>query len=305
MTPTPSGSELAIVDLRTGIDFLPYRSSSDAGTFQLSWSVRGDWLLITRTGAKPLFLLWQADDPQSVRDLKGGTGLSFDAVFWAQDDTRLYGLAAGKLYGIAPDVLAAVAEGPSIDQAIVTNGSVYGIEAGDPAKLVRRVLTDETFEPIAELPSVSFQPLPADDGRIAYVSVTGDDLFVIDTAGDKPKAFEARGKGGVWSSDGTKLLYWNDLEVRLYDAHSGNDDLLTRLSGPITEAAWHVPEWNVLYASNGGLFATESADHFGRLTVPLAKFTSIDGFSISANGDFAYIFGEKDKQSGLWRLRLR
>lgn len=305
MTPTPSGSELAIVDLRTGEDFLPYRSSAEAGTFRLSWSVRGDWLLMARTGPKPLFLLWNSDDPQSVRDLKEGIGTTFDTVYWAQDDTRLYGQTGGKLSSITTDLTTMVAEGPAIEQAIVANGSVYGILKGDPNKLVRRKLKDETFEPIAELPSASFLPLPGFDGRIAYVSTTGDDLFVIDASGEKPKAFEARGKGGNWSTDGTKLLYWNDLEVRLYDARTGSDDLLTRLSGPITAAAWHRPEWNVIYAANGSLFATESSDHFGRLTVPLSDFTSIAGFSVSAAGDFAYVFGERDGQSGLWRLRLR
>jgi len=182
---------------------------------------------------------------------------------------------------------------------------VYGIEAGEPAKLIRRKLAANAFEPIADLPSAAFQPLPGDDGRVAYVSTSGDDLFVIDPVGDRPKAFEARGKGGVWSSDGTKLLYWNDLEVRIYDARSGNDDLVTRLSGPIAQAAWHRPEWNVLYAVNGALFATEASDHYGRLTVPLADFSSIEGFAVGSTGDFAYVFGTKDGQSGLWRLRLR
>jgi hypothetical protein len=305
LMPTSSGSELAIVDLRTGVDFLPYRSSSEAGTFKLSWSVHGEWLLIARTGTKPLFLLWHSDDPQNVRDIKEGTGLAFEDAFWAQGDTRLYGRKGGRLYGIPPDATSAVDEGPAIEQAIVANGSVYGILEGEPSKLVRRKLKEDAFEPIAGLPSTAFRPLPGNDGRIAYVSTTGDDLFVIDSSGDQPKAFEARGKGGVWSADGTRLLYWNDLEVRIYDARSGNDDLLTRLSGPITQAAWHAPEWNVLYAANGGLFTTESTDHYGRLTVPLAEFTTIDGFAVGDAGDFAYIYGKKDGQSGLWKLRLR
>lgn len=305
MTPAPSGSELAIVDLRTGADILPYRSSYEPEAFRLSWSRDGNWLLIAHPGKKPSFLLWNAKEPETVLDLGDEVGLTFDQAFWAQDQIQLYGQAGGTLYGITPGAPVAIAEGPSIGQAVVTNATLYGIQAGEPATLVRRKLKDKAFEPIAELPSAAFQPLPSDDGRVAYVSSNGGDLFVIDPSGEQPRAFEARGDGGVWSADWTKLLYWNDLEVRIYDARSGSDDLVTRLSGPIAQAAWHRPEWNALYAVNGSLFATEVSDRYGRLTVPLADFNAIESFAVDVAGDFAYVFGTKDGQSGLWRLRLR
>lgn len=306
VTPTPSGSELAIIDLLTGVDILPYRSSSEADGFTLSWSRDGQWLLIGHPGPKPSFLLWNAQDPQTVRDLKDDTDRTFETAFWGQDDARLYGVSGGKLFAIDPNLPVAIEEGPAVGQAVVTGGVIYGIETDASAKLVRRKLKDETFEPIADLPSAAFQPLPGDASRIAYVSTAGgDELFVIDPSGDRPKAFETHGKGGVWSADGSKLLYWNDLEVRIYDAHAGGDELITRLSGPIAQAAWHWPEWNVLYAVNGALFAAETSSHYGRLTVQLADFTSIEGFTVGSTGDFAYIFGTKDGQAGLWRLRLR
>lgn len=305
MTSAPSGSELAIIDLLTGVDSLPYRSSASAEGFDLSWSKDGRWLLIAHPGPNPAFLLWDARTPQAVHDLKDATGFTFGSVFWAQDEVKLYGVADGTLYGIDPSLPAATDEGPAVGQAVVADGVVYGIEAGKTAKLVRRKLKDAAFEAIAGLPSAGFRPLAGRDGRIAYVSISGDDLFVIDPSGERPKAFETRGKDGAWSADGSKLLYWNDLEVRIYDDRSGGDELITRLSGPIAQAAWHEPEWNALYAVNGTLYATETSSRYGRLTVPLTVFASIDRFTVSPNGDFAYVFGAKDGQSGLWRLRLR
>ncbi len=306
MTETSSGSELAIIDLKTGKAVLPYRSSAEAETFRLSWSQDGNWLLIAHEEKKPSFLLWGARSPEHVRDLRTDhAALALEHADWEKGASRLHGQAGGTMYAIVPETLEATPEGPSIDEAIVADGDVYGIQAGPPARLARRKLKADTFEPIAELPSAAFHPFPDSDGHVAYASPAGNDFFVVDPSGDRPKAFETRGKGAAWSSDGTKLLYWSDFEVRIRDTKSGSDDLITRLSEPIGSSAWHHPESGVIYATGSGLSAAEASDRYGRLTVPLATFTVIEKFAIDATGDTAYVFGEKEGRTGLWKLRLK
>ncbi len=304
MTATRSGSELTIVDLRSGTNFLPYRSSSGTDAFALSWSPDGRYVLITQPGPTGDVLLWSAQAPESVRDMKRDTDLPLNGAFWSQDASRLHATAGSALYGFAPETLVPEPEGPSVAAPVIADGTLYGIEKGSPAKLVRRPLTAPDFEAIAELPSTAFRPLPA-NGRIGYVALGGNDLFAIDQKDGRPTAFEVGGSGGAWSADGERLLYWNDLEVRVRDRRSGAEDLVTRVGGPIVAAAWDRPDGNALYAVHGGLYAVEASDEYGRMTTPLASFDTIDGFAVGSAGDFAYVFGNKNGRSGLWRLPLR
>lgn len=300
-----SGSELAVIDTRDGGMHLPYRSSAEAASFNLRWSPSGRFLLVERTGRTPSFLLWNASDPERVHDLSSVAGITFAEMFWAQDADRLYGVAKGALYAVDASALTAVPSGPSIAEPVIAGETLYGIVPGEAPTLARRRLREQNFETIAQLPSVDFTPVPGRDRRVSYVSVSGERLFTIDPAGDRPTAFEGRGHDGVWSSDGARLLYWSNLEIRIYDTRTGSDELLNRLSGSIAQAAWHVPEWNVLYAVGNSLFSIETDELFGRVTVPLATFDILDRFAVSPNGDNAFIFGTKDGATGLWKLRLR
>ncbi|HTK60564.1 MAG TPA: PEGA domain-containing protein [Candidatus Baltobacteraceae bacterium] len=304
-TTTRSGSELAIVDLRNGSETHPYRTSAEASALRLSWSRDGRRLLIRREGRVPEHLVWDADDPAGVRDLTDDAGFPISAAFWAQDDDRLYVASDGVLYEMNTDLALASPVGPAPAAPVVAGGDVYGIKPGEPATLVKHRLREQAYETVAELPSDDFVPLAGRGRKIAYVSTVGERLFVIDPDSGRSEAFEGRGRGGAWSADGNRLLYWNDLEVRLYDAAGGGDALITRLSGPIRQAAWHRPEWNALYASGDELFAIELADRFGRVTVPLGRFEELGAFVSSRNGDELYAFGTIDGRHGLWRLRLR
>lgn len=313
---TRSGSELVIFDLRTGTETRPYRGSIDAARLHLSWSRDGRRLLIRRDpvpaggsgsgGARgPAHLLWNASDPAGMLDLAEETGLAVSSAIWAQDADRLYAAAGGVLYELDTTLANASPVGPAPESAVVADGTVYGIAPGSPATLVKHRLREDAYETVAELPSADFAPLPGRDGKIAYVSTAGERLFVIDPSSGRREAFDGRGSGGAWSADGKRLLYWNDLEVRLYDAPSGIDALITRLTGPIRHAAWHRPEWNALYASGDSLFAVETADRSGRVTVPLGAFDELRTFASSRNGDYLYAFGTIDGRHGLWRQRLR
>lgn len=300
-----SGSELSVIDTKIGTAYLPYRSSAAASSFRLTWSPNGRSLLIERTGAKPSFLLWNANDPERVRDLSKEAEVPFIEAFWAQDTHHLYGIAKGHLYQIDPETLTAVETGSSILAPVVVDDTLYGIlEDGGP-RLARRRLREASFETIAQLPTSKYAPVAGNGRRVTYASLSGDRLFTIDPSGDRPTAFEGRGRDGVWSSDGTRLLYWNDLELRMYDARSGSDELINRLGESIGQASWQRPEWTALYAVHNTLFGIETVDRFGRMTVPLVEFQKLHRFAVSTNGDTAYIFGVRDGEDGLWKLRLR
>lgn len=301
---TPSGAELVIVDLRNGAEYRPYRVSAGSDDLRLSWSRDSRRLLVTREGRSPSRVLWDSSDPERMRDLSAESALDLSAAFWSQDTDRLYAVAGGELYELDLDLATPVPAGPAPAAPVVAEGTVYGIVPGTPDTLVRRRLRDKAFEVVAELPSADFVPLRGQDAKIAYVSNGSERLFVIDPSSG-PKAFEGRGRGGTWSADGQRLLYWNDLEVRVYDARNGSDELITRLSGPIRQAAWHRPEWNVLYASGDDLFAVETDDRHGRVTVPLSGYDALDVFASSRNGDYLYAFGTIGGSSGLWRTRIR
>ncbi|HJV33031.1 MAG TPA: PEGA domain-containing protein [Patescibacteria group bacterium] len=305
VTTTRSGSELLIVDLRNGVETRPYRTSAEASALRLSWARDGRRLLVRLAGRAPKYLLWDAAAPEGVSDLADEVGLAISDAFWSQDDDKLYASSKGVLYELDTELAVATPAGPAPASAVVAGGMVYGIAPGTPPTLVKRRLRDAAYETVAELPSADFVPLPGRERKIAYVATSGERLFIIDPASGRPGAFEGRGRGGAWSADGERLIYWNDLEVRLYDGKNGFDALITRLSGPIRQAAWHRPEWNALYVSGDALFAVETSDRSGRVTVPLGAFDKLNAFASGRNGDSLYAFGTYGGRQGLWRLRLR
>ncbi len=305
VTATRSGAELVVVDLRDGSETRPYRAAAAPADLALAWSRDGRRLIVRRGGATPEHLLWDAADPERMRDLSDVSGLAVEHALWAQDADRLYVAARGILYEIDVPYAMAIPAGPALDAMVVAGDAAYGIRAGAPPTLVKHRLREDALETVAELPSAAFAPIAGRDGKIAYASASGERLFVIDPASGRSEAFEGRGRGGSWSADGERFLYWNDLELRIYDARDGSDALITRLSRPILQAAWHRPEWNALYAAGGDLFAVETSDRSGRVTVPLASFEDLRAFAVGRNGAGAYAFGAYGGREGLWKLRLR
>lgn len=302
---TRSGSELVIIDLRDASEVRPYRTTVKPSELELSWSRDGRRLLIHQNSKVSSHLLWNSSEPSGVQDIEETAGFPIDSSLWAQDTDKLYVSSRDVLYELNMELSLASSVGPAPDSSVVAHGSVYGIRPGFPATLVMHRLYNDKYETIAELPSADFTPLRGRDRKITYLSTTSDRLFVIDASVARPKAFEGNGHGGTWSADGKRLIYWNDLEVRLYDTTIERDGLVARLSGPIGQAVWHRPEWNALYSSGNSVFAVETSDQFGRVTVPLSVFDELREFTSSRNGDYLYAFGKIGEVTGLWKLRLR
>jgi len=118
-----------------------------------------------------------------------------------------------------------------------------------------------------------------------------------------PASSAARGASS--SSDGKRILYWNDLELHVYDVASHSDELVTRLSRNIEKAVWYADDRLIVYATSDGLFAVESGHEGARVTTSLAAMQDLTDFAISKSGDLAWLVGAVGHQQGVFSLKLQ
>lgn len=124
-----------------------------------------------------------------------------------------------------------------------------------------------------------------------------DPLLILPASGDA--------LGAEWSSDDKRILYWNDLELHVFDVAANSDELVTRVSSSVIKATWYANGRLILYATADGLSAVESGHEGARVTTSLAVMQDITDFAVTKSDDTAWITGAIGHQQGIFSLRLK
>lgn len=290
-------TEVRIVDLQTGQAWTPWRLSEIGRDFDFSWSSDSRSLLIASGGemGSPDYSVWDAATPDATHSLSAHR---WNQAFWSGTD--LYVANDTGIYLFNPSTRQYQAAGPAVRSMIVADGIVYGLRPDSGGMtIVHRDLKANRFEDWAVLPNGAYRPLSTGN-RAAFV---GDNrIFLLDSSG---KVTEIPGQDGAWSADGTRFIHWNDLEVRVYNARSGNDSLLVRLGTDVAGGAWLRDDSLIAYAGGGALMVTQGTGPGDRAETKLADMGDIIGFAFSPDDSRAWIVGQLGHQNGLFSLQLK
>jgi hypothetical protein len=312
---TDGWQELRVVDASSGEDlaFARFEGSSSEG-FAFSWTDDGRRLLIARLLKKgPAFLAWDDRDRLTFKDV-GALLPSKRALqaFWSSDGSRLYAADHLTLHEIDPTTWTRRAAGPAVPGMTESDGIFYGVarrDTGDAASfaLVRRAPQTAVFEDIARLPGGDYASRPGPDGMLLAVQDSGDAFIIIDPSRPVREAvrFEGHGTGFALSSDGNRLLYWNDIELRVFTAANGQDALVTRLGEGIIRAAWYPAETLIFFATGREARVIESDAARKRGSLRLTSFSDLKNLALAEDGETLRFVGTIGQHSGLWTMAIR
>lgn len=177
----------------------------------------------------------------------------------------------------------------------------------DDMELTRRE-KDGTKQVVAKIALSDYKFLPAPPTLVLLKDKKRDKIILADDRGiDKPIYLEAEAFMASWNPNNkNQLLYASDFELHIYDAEKQSDELLTRVSAPITQALWHPSGSDVLFSDGKNLSAIELDKRgAGRQVFPLANLDSIKLFSLTSDWKTIFLWGERTGEAGVFEKKIK
>lgn len=187
----------------------------------------------------------------------------------------------------------------------MSDASLFLQPEGGQLALVRRQ-SEDISKTLALIPPGDYHFLPSPNHLVLLMDDASSKLLLIDATGaDQPILLHTSAVSAVWNLEKNVLLYSTGFELHLYDAQKHVDEVLTRVSHPISEVAWHPAETSVFFVEEKELFAIELDRRDRRNVFLIAEMEELTAFAISSNAKVAYLFGTGEAGEGLYVKRLQ
>lgn len=177
----------------------------------------------------------------------------------------------------------------------------------EQTRLVRRdQLGQEKI--LAIVPDGQYEFLPAPPSLVLLRDQTKKRIVLVDDRGvDQPILLNATALSTAWNPQNEKqFLYASEFELHVFNAEKISDELLTRLSVPISGAAWHAAGYNILFSDEKNIFAIELDNRGGqRQNWTLATFDEIKAFAATNDGRTVYAAGTKNGVNAVFEQGLQ
>lgn len=159
---------------------------------------------------------------------------------------------------------------------------------------------------IALLPKGNYEFLFSPPTMVLLHDRARKKIVLVDDRGvDQPILLNTEANLIMWDPQNkTKLLYASDFELHIYDAEKHTDELLTRVSSPITNLAWHPNGSTIFYSETTNVYAMELDSRNGRNIFNLANLNKLETFAIGKDSASLYLIGENEKGGGLFVKKL-
>ena len=236
---------------------LSYNSAND---YTLSFSVHGDYILLSRDhGPFHELTLAQTNsgDPMTLP-----TGLTdVDAYWWdAQNDHILYTTVSGDTYKI--DIETNTSQLLEADIELATSfeqTEVFLSEHNN--RSVLSFLDEGIASIITYLPLGEYTFVRTPSPLIGLYDSQHSRLILIDTSNrDQPILINEIAVRWQWSENDQQLLYSSGYDLRLYQRDQHQTHTLTRLSETIDQLAWYTRGSVILYQVDGTTYALSISD---------------------------------------------
>ncbi len=263
-----------------------------AGTVSLSWSPNGSALAVYENGAVSLVDVrtGRRTEPPPGRPLGWDAGAGARFLTTDENGIAATDAASGASAAFAPPAAAAVS----------TPSGVILVQPTNEHVALARQRTSDPPAIIAYLPLGDWRFAPAPAGVLLLHDAARERLAVVDPSGTRAPLLNVRAVRWVWEPNGRRLLYSDGYDLHVFDP-AGTDEMLTRLSEPITGLAWHPAGTTVLFTQHTRLAAVELDGRGGRPILSLADGEGLAEPWLDRRGRAVFFFGTVDGQTGLFQ----
>ena len=322
-------TELALATPAGQLTFLARFPAGQIAHPDISWSPDGNRLMLTaESDGRGLLQVYRPATEESLtvvprpsrpsRDATGGLRLarwnaSGTAISALSDSGAVIWKGSGGFAEAIPGTAGA-------EDAILGDDGLYfirrlpesrsataDVSAVPPPKALWRIPVDGSreAEKISDLDDARLRFADMAPGLVSITRQDNGQLKTYPTAGGPPRV-QGVGEHVRWEKapGQGRMLVWNSFEVSVIDPNSGWHDVITRLSSPIADCAWHPAGLDVICGTAEGVFAAELDDRGGRNLFDLVRFPSVAGFALDAKGSVIYIVGAAGKLRGLYERPL-
>ncbi|MFA5022225.1 MAG: PEGA domain-containing protein [Patescibacteria group bacterium] len=313
--------ELRLFNLNNKTDFLikDFNKQKNDELEFISWSLNPNKILVKNQTAQFNKYLVVDIDTLKIKELFDITRLNFDKVAWdSVNENYLYGLSKKILYQIDLANNSAKQILPNEIQDFETRGNdIYYINTiknesylnkfylTPPAQIVDQV---EKIKLIAGA-KFSLQNSPAN--YVILLDKNSNDLFIINTKvfidGDINKNIVLQDKAQkiIWSLDNKNLLYYTDLEIRIFNLDTQQKSLVTRYGSVINQAAWYPTNKYLVYQVENAIRIIETSSQEPRNDLKIAELQKITSFIIDNAGKNIYFVGQAGALQGIYQLEIQ
>ncbi|MFH2063048.1 MAG: PEGA domain-containing protein [bacterium] len=155
------------------------------------------------------------------------------------------------------------------------------------------------------LPRTGLTPIGGNDRLLVLSGDEPDSGLLVDT--DAEKSFRLPKADGLsWENQNRsgRLLLWNEFEIHIVDAETGESRLVTRLGASITGCVWHPLGTMAIYATDREIMAVELDDRDRRNSFRLADFDSVGLMAVDRPTSSLRFFGAVGNRRGIYERPL-
>jgi hypothetical protein len=262
---------------------------------------------------------WSKDSSQillngSLIDLEGkASGYDLSAIgqeaqdfYWDEADKKIYYRSGGNISCILTkqNTVSTILSGSDYSAYTVKNNLIYTVERQNGQYYLRVYNASSAIRQ-------SSQPLPAgdyvfyhDDYHLSLYDRKQESLYLLSEYTDQVIIKQIRPASAWQWLDKNRLIWHNEFEIYSLDINNNQQNLLIRVSEPITGFAWHRTKNYLLYASDTEIkIINLNLDK--REPISLLQANNIVDLALDEKNQLLYFYAQIGQQGGIYKLQLQ
>lgn len=276
------------------------RLPNEIGTdYAISWSSDDEYILLETSTTVVLVDAIDGSNPALPAIVQTAETLLWDAhrsnVLYAQTAVGTYAITMDQN---EPELL------PFDAQTVTHPGEYIALSEGSDRMVLSR-FEGETASIITYLPIGTYAFHPAPSGLILLEDTQRGRIILVDThVANQPILLNEDASQWDWNQDETQLAYTDGFDLEVYTREAHSTQTITRQSEKIQGLMWYPLGDALLYESAGIIQAMELDSRDGH-EVTMLTGGEIETFWTDDDGEFLFIHGSIDEQSGVHSKRLQ
>ena len=272
---------------------------------------KNDFIVKQKTADTTNHMLYVDEkEKKDIETLTGNPVKNIQRTFPHPDDAnRWLILIDEKLWDIkeiTQDEITATEIDDNVDDFILKGRIFYTIQhVNEKTKLFEKSTLDTKKIPklIKELTGdTHWKIINADEEKIYMISNKNELVNIIYDA-EKPeeKLVTANVMDAVWNEGHSRLLWWNNFELWVFDPIEEKSTLITRQSTPLHDVRWYTPESHIIFSDEKGIHIIETDTRDAALSTTVFTGEGVKNFFVTEKEKELWVY--QDSQLFLERVR--